>query len=290
MDRETREGHQNSDSPLPDSPDEAPLSLVHEGSVPGEVDGDLYELHQQVVASEEHIANLEVELKGAADQEAETAQILDSEHQRRAALDQELHKARQEAARLIDDEASQTRGAIRAEAEELLQASRVEAEREAGQVTTRAFDEANEMLAEAKREATTIVDAGREELSALEADAAQRMADLDTEHQELTHHLGIMETTYDEFVATLKLVAETSIGDLVNTQDSLKQLDHMETHGQSNEPSSEQTTSSSPPQESLPTDLEATSGSAEDEPASIEIPPLTGNQRTQAYPQPPNTP
>jgi len=100
----------------------------------------------------------------------------------------------------------------------------------------------------------------------------------------------MMETTYDELVATLKLVAEASIGDLVNKQDSLKQLDHMETHGQSIEPSSEQTTSGSPPQESLPTDLEAASGLAGDEPASIEIPPLTGNQRTQAYPQPSNRP
>ena len=162
MDRETREGHQNSDSPLPDLPDEAPLSLVHEDSVSGDVDGDLYELYQQVVASEEHIANLEGELKGAADQEAETAQILDSERQRRAALDQELHEAREEAARLILDEASQTRSAIRAEAEELLQASRVEAEREAGRVTKRAFNEANEMIAMARREAVAIVDAGRE--------------------------------------------------------------------------------------------------------------------------------
>jgi len=33
-----------------------------------------------------------------------------------------------------------------------------------------------------------------------------------------------METTYDELVATLKLVVETSIEDLVNKQDSLKQL------------------------------------------------------------------
>ncbi len=102
------------------------------------------------------------------------------------------------------------------------------------------------------------------------------MADLDTEHQELTHRFGIMEATYDELLATLKLVAETSIGDLVNKQDSLKQLDRVETHGQSIEPSSEQTTSSSPPQESLPTDLEAASGLAGDEPASIKVPPLTG--------------
>jgi chromosome segregation ATPase len=264
--------------------------LVHEGSVPGEVDGDLYELHQQVVASEERIADLERKSGEAADQEAETALRLDSESKRRAALDKKLHQAREEAARLILDEASQTRGAVRAEAEELLQATRVEAERESGQVTKRAFNKANEMIAMARREAVAIVDAGREQVRALEDDAAQRMADLDTEHQELTHRLGIVETTYDELLATLKLVAETSIGDLVNKQDSLKQLDRVETHGQSNEPSSEQTTSSSPPQESLPTDLEAASASAGDEPASIEIPPITGNQRTRAYPQPSNTP
>jgi chromosome segregation ATPase len=271
---------------MSDSPNRAALNLViDEGSDPSEVDESLNKIHQPVAASEERIADLERKLGEAADQEAETAQILDSERQRRAALDQQLHQAREEAARLILDEASQTRSAIRAEAEELLQATRVEAERESGQATKRAFNEANEMIAMARREAVAIVDAGREQVRALEDDSAQRMAELDTEHQELTHRLGIMETTYDELLATLKLVAETSIGDLVNKQDSLKQLDRVETHGQSNEPSSEQTTSSSPPQESLPTDLEAASASAGDEPASIEIPPITGNQRTQAHPQ-----
>jgi hypothetical protein len=98
------------------------------------------------------------------------------------------------------------------------------------------------------------------------------MADLDTEHQELTHRLGVMETTYDKLVVTLKLVAETSIEDLVNKQDSLKQLDRVETQGQPIEPNSDQTTSGSPPQEGPPTDLEATSGLAGDEPASIENP------------------
>jgi len=291
MDRETRERHPNSDSPLPGLPDEAPLSLVHEEDpVPGDVDGDLYELHQQMVASEEHIANLEGESKEAADQEAETAQILDSERKRRAALDQQLYEAREEAARLILDEASQTSNAKRAEAEELLQATRVQAEREAGRVTKRAFDEATEMIATARRDAVAIVDAGRDEVKAFEDDAAQRMADLDTDHQELTDRLGVMETTYDKLVVTLKLVAETSIEDLVNKQDSLKQLDRVETQGQPIEPSSDQTTSSSPPQEGSPADLEATSGLAGYEPASIEIPPITGNQRTQPYPQPSNTP
>ena len=271
---------------MSDTPPRAALSLVHEDSVSGDVDGDLYELHQQVVASEERIANLEGELGEAADQEAETAQRFDNERQRRAALDQQLHQAREQATRLSLDEASQTRDALRAEADELLQASRVEAEREAGQLTKRAFDEANDMIAMARREAVSIVDAGREEVKALEDDAAQRMADLDAEHQELTHRLAVMETTYDELVATLKLVAETSIEDLVNKQDSLKQLDRVETQQPPTEPNSDQTTSGSPPQQSLPTDLEATSGLAGDEPASIEIPPLTGNQPTQAYPQP----
>jgi len=136
--------------------------LVDEESVSGDVDGDLYELHQQVVASEDHIANLEGELKEAADQEAETAQILDTERQRRAALDQQLHQAREEAAHLMLDEASQASSAMRTEAEELLQATRVQAEREAGRVTKRAFDKANEMIAIARRDAVAIVDAGRE--------------------------------------------------------------------------------------------------------------------------------
>jgi len=224
-------------------------------------------------ASEERIANLEGELKEAADQEAETAQRFDSERWRRAALDQELHEAREEAARLMLDEASQTSSAMRAEAVELLQASRVQAEREAGRVTKRAFEQANEMVAIARREAVAIVDAGRGEVRALEDDAARRVADLDTEHRKLTHRLGVMETICDELRATLKLVAEISIEQLVETQYSLKQLDLRETQQPPTEPNSEPTRSGSPPQDSLPTDVDALSASAGDEPASAKIRP-----------------
>ncbi len=248
MDVETGERDRNSGSPSSDSSDEDPLSLVHKDVVQGDVDGDLDELDQQMAASEEHIVNLEGELKEATDQEAETAQRLDSERQRRAALDQQLHEARKETTIRMLHKASQTRNTIVAGAEELLQASRVQAE----------------------REAVAIVDAGREQVRALEDDAAQRMADLDTEHRKLTHRLGMMETMYGGLRETLK-VAETSINELVEAQDSLKQLDRVETHQPPIEPNSEQTTSSSPPQESAPTDLDAPSRFNGNEPDSAQV-------------------
>jgi len=116
----------------------------------------------EYAASQERIAKLERELKEAVDQQAETAQRFDSERKRRAALDHQLHQVRGQAARLMLDEASQTSSAMRAEAVEFLQASRVQAEREAGRVTKHAFEQANEMIAIARREAVSIVDAGRE--------------------------------------------------------------------------------------------------------------------------------
>ncbi len=242
------ERDRNGESPSSDSSGEAALSLVHEDVVPGEVDGDLDELHQQMAASEEHIANLEGELKEATDQEAETAQRLDSERQRITALDQQLHEARKETTIRMLHKASQTRNTMVAGAEELLQASRVQAE----------------------REAVAIVDAGREQVRALEDDAAQRVADLDTEHRKLTHRLGMMETIYNELRATLK-VAETSINELVEAQDSVKQLDRVETHQPPIGPDSEQTTSGSPPQESAPTDLDAPSRFNGNEPDSAQV-------------------
>ena len=224
-------------------------------------------------ASEEHIANLEGELKEAADQEAETAQRLDRVHKRKSTLDQQLHEAREQATRLMHKEASQTRAAVVAEAEEFLQAARVEAEAEADRVTKHASDKADEMIAIARREAVAIVDAGRDEVRALEDDAARRVADLDTEHRKLTHRLGVMETICDELRATLKLVAEISIEQLVETQYSLKQLDRLETQQPPTEPNGDQTPAGSPPRESLPTDLDAPSASAGDEPASAKIRP-----------------
>ncbi len=211
-------------------------------------------------ASEEHIAKLEGQLREAADGEAETAQRLDSEHKRRAALDQQLYEAREEAARLMLEAASQTRTAVVAEAEDLLEAARVEAEGEADQVIKHASDKADEMVALARREGMAIVDAGRKEVRALKDDAARQMADLATENRELTHRLGVMETMYDELVATLKLVAEISTEELVETQDSLEQLDLRETEQPPTEPNSEQITSGSAPQDEL---LESTRARAD---------------------------
>ena len=200
----------------------------------------------EYAAFTEHISKLEGELKVAVDQEAEVAQRLDSERQRRVALDQELHEARREATRLMLDEASQTRTAMR-----------VEAESEADQVTKEAFDRANEMVTAARRRGKALVDAGRKEARALLGDAPRRMADLDTEHRELTCRLGAMETIYQELVATLKLVAEISTEELVETQDSLKQLDLRETEQPPTEPNSEQTTFGSAPQDELPVSARA---------------------------------
>jgi cell division septum initiation protein DivIVA len=164
-----------------------------------------------------------------------------------------------------------------AEADELLEAARVEAEREATRITKQTFDQAKEMLAEAKREAAAIVDAGREKLKALEDDAAGRVAALDAEHRELTQRLRVMEALYNELQETLQLVAETSVEQLAETQESLKQLDPVETQPPPTEPTGQQTTPGSPPPDDSTADLEAPSDSEDAEPASIEIPPLTGH-------------
>jgi vacuolar-type H+-ATPase subunit H len=268
---------------MSDSPHGAALSLViHEGSDPGEVDESLNELQQQVAASEEHIAKLQRELKEAADQEAETARQLDTEQTQKAAFAQQLHEARTEAAGLMLDEATRTRNAMVAEAEELLEASRIEAEREASKITKQTFGQAKEMLADAKREGAAIVDAGRDKLSALEADAADRVAALDAEHRELTQRLRVMETLYTELQETLQLVAETSVKELAETQASLKQLDPVETQPPPPEPTGEQTTPGSAPQDDSTADLEAPSDSEGVEPASMKIPPLSDPGRITA--------
>ncbi len=262
---------------MSDKPNGAALNLViGEGSDPSEVDEGLNDIHQRVAASEERIADLERELGEAADEEAETARQFDTERKRRAALDQQLHDVREEAARLSLDEATRTRNAMVAEAEALLETSRIEAERETSKITKQTFDQAKEMLAEARREGVAIVEAGREKLSALEADAAQRIDALDAEHQELTHRLRVMETLYNELQETLQLVAETSVRELAETQESLKQLDPEATQGSlPSEPTGEQTTSGSLPEEGPVADLDAPSKSGGHEPDSVEVPPLS---------------
>ncbi len=145
-------------------------------------------------ASEEHISELETDLKAAIDQEAEAAQRFDDERKRQAALNQELHVARRA---LLND-------------------------------------------------AAATVDAGREEVRAHQADAVRRIDELDSEERALAHRLSVMETIYDELQETLVLVAETAIKDLVQAQDSLKQLDPIESrHLVAEQRNSKDTTSGS---------------------------------------------
>ena len=180
------------------------------------------------------------------------------------------------------DEASQTRNAMVAEAEALLETSRIEAELEASKITKQTFDQAKEMLAEAKRDSVAMVDAGQEKLNTLEADAAQRIGALDAEHRDLTHRLKVMETLYNQLQETLQLVAETSVKELAETQESLKQLDPEESHEAPTEPTREQTPSGSAPEEGSVADLEAPTAVEDVEPASIEIPPLSDPGRLTA--------
>ena len=158
-------------------------------------------------SSEERISNLEDELKEAVVLEAEAVHRFNSARKRAVALYRELHQAR----RLMLDEASEARAALFAQTEENLEAARADAESEVGEITKQAVDKANEIVASAEREAAATVDARREKVRALEADAIRRIAQLDTEHQELTHELGALEIIYDDLHKTLTLVTETSI-------------------------------------------------------------------------------
>jgi cell division septum initiation protein DivIVA len=210
---------------LSDSPQEISLGLVVENADSHQSDEDFDELGDGLIASEERIATLQGEFEAVAEQETETARELDTRRELRATVERQLFEVRKEAARLMLVEASRTRGAMLAEAEESLEASRLDAEREAGRITKTASDQAHNLLAEARRDADAILDDGRERLSALEAEIADRVADLDKERQDLAHQLSTMATIYDNLQATLQLVAETSIKELVAAKSSLAQLD-----------------------------------------------------------------
>ena len=210
----------------------ASLRVVEEDSAAAEAAGELVvDLRQQVLDSQDHVVSLEQQLVKAVELATDAARQLDLRRTYRVGVDQQLHDARGEAARLMVDEASQRRDATVAGAV-------AEAELEVSRVTKETFDQAKEMLAEARRESAAIVDGGREELSVVEADAARRVADLSVERKGLTRRLAVMERLYNELQETLKLVVETSIEELGVTPDSLKQLDPVDTDAPQNESNS----------------------------------------------------
>jgi D-arabinose 1-dehydrogenase-like Zn-dependent alcohol dehydrogenase len=203
--------------------EDASLRVVGEDSAAAEAAGELVvDLRRQVLGSEDQVISLEHQLAKTIELETDAARQLDLRRRHRVAVDQQLHDAREEAARLMVEEASQKRDATVAGAV-------AEAELEVNRITMETFDQAKEMLAEARRESAAITEAGREELIALEAASARRAADLSAEREELMRRRGVMERLRNELQETLKLVAETSIEELAVTQVSMKQLDPVDT-------------------------------------------------------------
>ena len=267
----SKRGSQRGESQL-----QNPIQQASPGAGRGDSDLDgvsaLSEFHAQVEVTEAQILNLERDLEIVAEQEAQLAEHLDAERTRSSVLDEQLRESRHEASRLTLKIAFETRDAAVAEAEEILAASRAEAE----QIAKEASDAAEETLAEARRESESVVNAGQERLRVAESDAAQRLADLDTEHQAVSEQVQVMEALYDELQATLKLVADTSVKVLAKTRESVKQLEPLETQEPLPESTGEQTTSGAAQEEASVVDLEAPSSLADVEPASIDVPPLRG--------------
>jgi hypothetical protein len=260
--------------PMPSPSQEIALSLVEEGFEPG--DESLSELRQQIAATEARISDLERNLTGVTKQEVETARQLETRRTRRTALDRQLGDERKEEARLRLEESIAAQTAVL-----------VDAENEASQITKQAREEADEILADSRRENAAIVEAGRERLAVLEEDAARRAVELDAEYQARSEELRIMETLYDELQSTLKLVAETSIKRLVDTQSSLAQLDPSEREqsvaGQDNERgTAERRALADADTPSTLLDAEAVSGV--DAPQLVSVPPLGRHRRVDDSP------
>lgn len=201
-------------------PQEIALRLI-DGDTPTEAGNDRNDLRSQVETAEMRSAEVERELDVVIDQEAEATRRLETRRSRRGALEQELHAALKELARLTQEEALASGNTMLIEAEEAVAARLGEAAR----ITQQAQQEAEQIIAEAKAESAALVDQGRERLLALEEDAITRATELDNRHRVLTERVQVMEALFNELQATLKVVAESSIEDLGASQDSLRQLD-----------------------------------------------------------------
>jgi hypothetical protein len=257
--------------PMPSSTQEIALRLVEEGFEQNNGEESLGDIHQLIAATEARIVDLERDLTGVTEQEAETARQLETRRARRTVLDRQLGDERKKEARLRLEESIAAQTAVL-----------VDAENEASQITKQAREEADEILAESKRESAAIVGAGRERLGALEEDAARRAVELDAEHQARSDELRIMETLYDELQSTLKLVAETSIKRLVDTQSSFARLDPTEREqpvtGEDNDrPTDERQSLVDADTSSTLLDSESAPGVSA--PRAVSVPPLSRHRR-----------
>ena len=92
--------------------EDASLRVVGEDSAAAEAAGEpVVDLRQQVLDSQGHVISLEQQLAKAIELETDAARQLDLRRTYRVAVDQQLHDAREEAARLMVEEASQKRDA-----------------------------------------------------------------------------------------------------------------------------------------------------------------------------------
>jgi chromosome segregation ATPase len=155
------------------------------------------------------ILELEREIAEVVQEESSIVDQLEAERSRRAALEHELSNARDRASQLLLAEAAHVRDATLAEAE-----------REAAEITHAAFEQAKRTIAEAEDESKAVIERGRARLHSLEADAKERIADLEKRERDLTQRIAHTQRLYKDLQDTLKLVAETSIAQLADAQRS----------------------------------------------------------------------
>ncbi len=214
---------------MSDTPPAVGLIKADAGDVAEPADDDARDLTLEKAThggetSARTIADVERELSQAAAERADLISQLETQYAQWVTLAEQLRANCEQTVASFEERAARQRDQTIAESEALREAYRAEAERESTRIIEHASARAEELLAEAERKGAAIVDARREELATTEAEATERIRELETIEENLAHRVEVARRIYDELEETLKLIAETSIRELADARASLANL------------------------------------------------------------------
>lgn len=193
-----------------------------------ELDGELHEMHQQMVAAQQQSQQLQQELAQRAPQQEAPAPAAGGEQEALRLLmvaqrtaDEHLEDSRREADTLLTEAQHEAQSMV-SEAQRESQTMMSQAQRESTTMVTEAQRDAETMVSEARSQAEDMVGQARDKAERMEMEAEQErqkvIGQLEESRTSLLHNIEELKTFEREYRTRLKLYLESQLRDLNGQQ------------------------------------------------------------------------
>jgi DivIVA domain-containing protein len=192
-----------------------------------ELDGELHEMHQQMVAAQQQAQQLQQELAQRGPQDASAPAAGGEQEALRLLMvaqrtaDEHLEDSRREADTLLSEAQREAQSMV-SEAQRESQTMMSQAQRESKTMVTEAQRDAETMVSEARTQAEDLVGQARDKAERMELETEQErqkvIGQLEESRTSLLHNIEELKTFEREYRTRLKLYLESQLRDLNGQQ------------------------------------------------------------------------